>query len=346
MNELYNNKTKKYKIPSVEALMLYAAYMGKGGTSPDQIKTKLSHIGDWFSTHTNIDPRINRYSGKMHWKLATQLRGLSKQYGKPRKLKIPLTPDKLRLIIAHKHGIKMEPVVLDAFAAALALAVYGLLRVGEYTTPTRTRFNPHLHLRRQDITFGYSSTGDLEYVDVFIKASKTDGLRRSVMKRIFKSCDLITCPVRLLEHYMTRSHSRPKHEPLFFVFNSSKVQYMTRNDINQFIQKGCKAAGLKEHMSSHSCRIGGATALAASGFTEEQIRLLGRWVSDCFRAYTRLVAPFAKAASIAFGNLASTSMNQTTLKSAKKVVDKLRNNPVAALSMETEESGDSDERYE
>ena len=118
---------------------------------------------------------------------------------------------------------------------------------------------------------------------------------------------------------------------------------MTRDDVNKFIQKASFAAGIKDHMSSHSCRIGGATALAAAGFSEEQIRLLGRWVSDCFRIYTRLVAPFAKAAALAFGKLARSSMSTSTLKVAKKLVDKLRDNPIAALSLENFDSDESDD---
>ena len=38
--------------------------------------------------------------------------------------------------------------------------------------------------------------------------------------------------------------------------------------------------------ATHSLRIGGATALAATGrFTDDEIRRFGRWRSDCWRRY-------------------------------------------------------------
>ena len=39
--------------------------------------------------------------------------------------------------------------------------------------------------------------------------------------------------------------------------------------------------------STHSLRIGGATALFAAGATETVIRTMGRWSSDIYRLYTR-----------------------------------------------------------
>ena len=40
--------------------------------------------------------------------------------------------------------------------------------------------------------------------------------------------------------------------------------------------------------SSHSLRIGGATAAFAAGVDETTIRALGRWDSETYRLYTRM----------------------------------------------------------
>ena len=42
-----------------------------------------------------------------------------------------------------------------------------------------------------------------------------------------------------------------------------------------------------EGYSTHSLRIGGATALFAAGATETVIRTMGRWSSDIHRLYVR-----------------------------------------------------------
>ncbi|KAJ3233174.1 hypothetical protein HDU78_006634, partial [Chytriomyces hyalinus] len=39
------------------------------------------------------------------------------------------------------------------------------------------------------------------------------------------------------------------------------------------------------HYTSHSFRIGGATAAANLGYTEYEIQVLGRWHSDAYMTY-------------------------------------------------------------
>ena len=340
--ELYNNNTRRFRCPSVEVLMLFAAQMAKAGISPDQIKTRLSHIGNWYLTQTGRDPRYNRYSNAMHWKLATQLRGITKTYSKARKLKIPLTPEKLRKIILALHNNNRTHNA-DTFTAALTLAVYGLLRVGEYTTPSQHNFDPAIHLLRRDISVALAADGSPSYLDILIKASKTDGLRRSVTKRIWASSDHITCPVTAMYIYLRKTETYSMNDPLFKIIIKKESRYLTRDQVNGIIKRTSKVAGIPMDMSSHSCRVGGATALAAAGFTAEQIRLLGRWVSDCYQVYTRMVAPFAKAASLAFGKSATSTMDaQVTIK-ALKVVNQLRDNPIAAITMKSNLQGEESE---
>ena len=43
----------------------------------------------------------------------------------------------------------------------------------------------------------------------------------------------------------------------------------------------------RRRISSHSLRIGGATALFAAGADPIHIRTMGRWSSDCYRLYVR-----------------------------------------------------------
>ena len=52
----------------------------------------------------------------------------------------------------------------------------------------------------------------------------------------------------------------------------------------------CEAAGVPDHKlhMPHSFRISGATILFGMGVTEEEIKAMGRWASDCYRIYCRL----------------------------------------------------------
>ena len=50
----------------------------------------------------------------------------------------------------------------------------------------------------------------------------------------------------------------------------------------------CAAGVDPSPFSSHSLRIGGATAALAAGMSPLTIRVMGRWDSDVYRVYCRL----------------------------------------------------------
>ena len=58
--------------------------------------------------------------------------------------------------------------------------------------------------------------------------------------------------------------------------------------VNSLIKKLMARVGVgDEGFSTHSLRIGGATALFAAGASETVIRTMGRWSSDIHRLYVR-----------------------------------------------------------
>ena len=50
------------------------------------------------------------------------------------------------------------------------------------------------------------------------------------------------------------------------------------------------AIGVSGNISSHSLRIGAATAAAAAGIPHATIQVLGRWTSDAYKSYVRMTA--------------------------------------------------------
>ena len=161
-------------------------------------------------------------------------------------------------------------------------------------------------------------------------------LRRTATKRIWTSSDPVTCPVKAMQLYLRKTKAHQQDQPLFQVITNykGKQKLLTWELINSVIKRESKAAGIRSNMSNHSCRVVGATVLAAAASTSEQIRLLGRWVSDCYQIYTRMVAPFAKAASDAFGNMATSTMSNQIETEVLRVVNNLRDNPIAAITMD------------
>jgi hypothetical protein len=60
--------------------------------------------------------------------------------------------------------------------------------------------------------------------------------------------------------------------------------------VMEWYHSKCEAAGVPDHklFMPHSFRISGATMLFRMGVTEEEIKTMGRWASDCYRIYCRL----------------------------------------------------------
>ena len=78
----------------------------------------------------------------------------------------------------------------------------------------------------------------------------------------------ICCPVQLILSYV----SLRGHSPFFIAQLNAALKF---NNLDSSLYKG------------HSFRIGAASWAAAKGFSDSQIRLLGRWKSNAFLRYIR-----------------------------------------------------------
>ena len=61
---------------------------------------------------------------------------------------------------------------------------------------------------------------------------------------------------------------------------------------------------------AHSMRIGGATAAFAAGAQPMDIRVLGRWDSECYRLYCRAVRSSARSWSRRIGSQAFDALQE------------------------------------
>lgn len=88
---------------------------------------------------------------------------------------------------------------------------------------------------------------------------------------------------------------RPQSESAFFAYagdvNNPQAWAITQHEFNALISQGAKLYGFNpDRFHSHSLRIGGASALAASGAPSWVIQLTGRWKSLAFLQYIRLAS--------------------------------------------------------
>ena len=72
--------------------------------------------------------------------------------------------------------------------------------------------------------------------------------------------------------------------PLFIRENG---QPFTRELLSTWLKRILGSAGVQGNFSSHSFRIGAATAAAQAGVPDHLIQTLGRWSSNAYQVYIR-----------------------------------------------------------
>lgn len=244
-----------------------------GHIQPKTIKSYLTHVR---ALHIDADLPFHHAVSPIVQRL---IRGIKRYHGEPgRKPKLPITLPILLAILSH-----LQPNIYPlhrTIHAACCLAYSGLLRCGEFTTPTHI-FNPAIHLTTAAVKFQPSFTNP-EYIELTLPASKTDPFRTGVTLVIAAAPGQASCPVSSLLHLLS-SQPRPPTAPLF---SDTAGNPLTRKLFIDSIRAALTSAHFDASAySGHSFRRGGATAAAAAGFSEQDIQLIGRWRSDAFKLY-------------------------------------------------------------
>jgi integrase len=128
-------------------------------------------------------------------------------------------------------------------------------------------------LRMEDVVF----RGGL--LRVWIARSKTDQLAKG-MEIVIEPMGQDTCPVMLMRQFL-----RWRGSGSGLLFRSSTGGKLSSGAISSICQRMVKACGRKEVVSSHSLRIGGATAAVEGGLMREKVMTIGGWTSDAINCY-------------------------------------------------------------
>eukprot|EP00732_Lithocolla_globosa_P001097 Lithocolla_globosa_v1_NODE_493_length_3897_cov_316.316502.p3 type:complete len:294 gc:universal NODE_493_length_3897_cov_316.316502:2895-3776(+) len=264
-------------LPATELmLMLFITHLAKKLTYRSirvyLFGVRALHIREGFNNPLSGRPRL--------WQT---MRGIKKSQNGTRPKKLAMLPALIRAISSRLQ----LPRSLDdmAFVAAMWLAFFALLRCGEFTTPTPA-FDPNIHLSVEDVTFIVIGRRHLK---IRIKSSKTDPFRQGVTLAVPCVEPPVCCPCCLLREYLSfrralglTCHSR---SPLFLLSSSMP---MNRSWFIGRLKSSLAAIGCDPTVySGHSFRIGGATWAQIRGVNPEQIKMLGRWASDCYESYLR-----------------------------------------------------------
>ena len=260
---------------SESGLSFFVAFLYRQGLSGGTVKSYLAAIryvqislglGD---PHTAAMPQLEYV-----------VKGVKKKTaGRPARCRRPITPQILAMM---KQVWEHEPDKFDAamLCAAACMCFFGFLRSGEVVVPSVSEYDPAVHLSVGDVRV--DSTSAPQYLEVRIKASKTDLFRKGVLVYLGRT-DKELCPVAAVLSYMVLWGEAAGP---FFWFSDGR--YLSRERFVAQVQRAIRLAGVEPGgYSGHSFRIGVASTAALCGVQDSLIKTLGRWESAAYQLYIR-----------------------------------------------------------
>lgn len=189
-------------------------------------------------------------------------------------IRLPITKQILSRLIAALTHICPQQYTQVMLAAMFVTAFYAFMRIGEMAP--RSRSASGACLQYDDVSLTGSE------VILSILRFKSSGKQGPQFIHL-QSCSS-PCPVQHMSSFLQQRDHQPG--PLF-VFPSGIP--ILRREFDNTLRQALQFCGLDSgRFKGHSFRIGAASAAAAAGKSDTQIRLLGRWSSDAFRKYIRI----------------------------------------------------------
>lgn len=266
--------------PVTEQLLVrFVAKLYQDGLSGGTVKSYLAAVRHAQITLGLGDP----HRGGMP-QLEYVIKGMKKKTGDRRgRSRLPITPEiliQLRGVWWSQDGGRDRELLW----AASCMCFFGFLRMGEVVVPSDAGYDSSSHLSQGDVRVDNVSSP--QYLQVIIKASKTDPFRQGVAVFIGKAPGVL-CPVTAILRYMVR---RGSGQGPFFILADGK--YLTRARFVVAIRTALAVAGIDaSRYSGHSFRIGAATTAAQKGVSDSLIKTMGRWESSAYLVYIRTPRP-------------------------------------------------------
>ena len=335
--------------PSEPDLVIFASYLGAFhrskagatvGLSPSTVRAHLTAVGDYFVDHRFPNPLHEPGTKQLTRLLYKCVRGMGKENGKPRKAAKALTTDKLRIVVGNAKGPKHVLWETDMLVSMTTLAVYGLLRAGEFTHSHVKEqgldrngdarppvHDPAQHVCWRHVNFFRDGSGKLEFMTINIPSSKCDAFRQGSLRTLYAT-DTLDCPVEAMWRYRQsrlrdrESHGQHAHadDPLYVLPNG---HYVTKTWFQTNMQAALYRGGVTDAYTTHSCRAGGATSMLLAGMPGELVQIMGRWSSDAYRRYLDM-SPASLAAVTRGMSLIQPDDVRAGRKAAEEQLDRVR----------------------
>ncbi len=208
--------------------------------------------------------------------ITLMLRGI-RNLGYEPDVRLPFTEEHLQELIGIVRRGVQDVYLRFLYCTIFSWAFYACLRSSEYA---ECKYTDHL-LKVGDIT--QIKLGMNFAYRVRFRSFKHSPVSFPDMI-LHKTRDYDSCPVALMNIYMSLRPPAEPDEPLFVDSNGA----VSRETIALNLKKCLPHMGLSPaKYKLHSFRIGRATMWAEKGYSDTQIKSMGRWYSNAFMRYIR-----------------------------------------------------------
>ena len=252
-------------------MALFIAYLFKRNYASSKTSTYISAIGYIHKLQGFEDP------SKVFF--ISQLMKSFSKVGSRLDSRLPISLEMLYKINDAAKQIVFPQFKMLRFVAMCNLAFHAFLRIGEITFSGKSALPP---LSFDQVKLMTDSQGHVLSLRLHFHDYKHNYNQRPFALDIPRKSQY--CPVQFLLDYLAVRGAQPG--PLFINFDGSAVPRSVFQESLNLVFSFC---GFDSNFyKGHSFRIGAATLAAKQGFSDAQIRLMGRWKSDAFKRYIRV----------------------------------------------------------
>lgn len=295
----------------IPILEVFAAQYRDGRIAPSgnpvksrTVEDSIRSVGQAFARMGSHDPRINKITGKIDFRLQQQLRSYARTDAPPKRVK-PLPITIVLSILAEAFNGVSTSNTRRTIANMVCIAFYFCLRPGEYTGTT----NDDAPFLLQDVGF-YIGPRKLDNATAFdweILAATAVTLMFTTQKNMHRNENIahglsgatLCCPVRATaRQFLYHRHQRQrlllpydgKVRLASFYTPSNQIRPLQAKHVTDILRSHVgltrSSTGLSpDDISARSLRAGGAMALLCGKVDDNVIKLLARWNSDSMMDY-------------------------------------------------------------
>ena len=265
-----------------------------GGYSGDTISNYMYGIRAWHIIHG-----VNWHMSENELKALLEAAGKMTPPSSVRKKRKPCTPEFIRTV---RGQLNLSLPLHAAVYACLTTTFYAAARLGEFTVPSLSTFDPMLHVKRSDIRTESDRNG-LKSTVFHLPHTKVSSSGEDVS---WSKQNGDTDPETALAHHL-ELNDPPASAHLFayhYIPNkkakkkssmSTAHRPLSKKIFERVVNEAAKAAGL-DPLQGHGIRIGATLEYLLRGVPFDVMKVKGRWESDAFTVYLtkhgQILAPY------------------------------------------------------